>query len=83
VIGAHIFYRWNGGWGSPAAFSGVYAGVEPMVTGVWPVEAEDGPQYAEIPPLPPAPVVTLASLERPLPTPIVNEAPAPVNLAPP
>jgi spore germination cell wall hydrolase CwlJ-like protein len=30
VIGAHIFYRWNGGWGAPAAFRAVYAGGEPL-----------------------------------------------------
>ena len=30
VIGAHIFYRWNGGWGGPAAFRQVYAGAEPL-----------------------------------------------------
>ena len=30
VVGAHIFYRWNGGWGGPAAFRQAYAGVEPM-----------------------------------------------------
>jgi spore germination cell wall hydrolase CwlJ-like protein len=29
-IGAHIFYRWNGGLGQPAAFTGAYAGAEPM-----------------------------------------------------
>jgi hypothetical protein len=29
VIGAHIFYRWNGIWGQPAAFRQRYAGVEP------------------------------------------------------
>ncbi len=27
-IGAHIFYRWPGGWGMPRAFSGRYAGTE-------------------------------------------------------
>jgi spore germination cell wall hydrolase CwlJ-like protein len=27
-IGAHIFYRWPGGWGMPGAFTGRYAGVE-------------------------------------------------------
>lgn len=27
-IGAHIFYRWPGGWGTPRAFSASYAGVE-------------------------------------------------------
>ena len=30
-IGTHIFYRWNGAWGLPAAFRGVYAGAEPVV----------------------------------------------------
>ena len=30
VIGAHIFYRWNGGWGGPAAFNQSYAGAEPL-----------------------------------------------------
>ncbi len=28
TVGAHIFYRWTGGWGTPAAFSASYAGVE-------------------------------------------------------
>ncbi|SCW85158.1 Cell Wall Hydrolase [Sphingobium faniae] len=27
-IGAHIFYRWPGGWGLPRAFTGLYAGNE-------------------------------------------------------
>jgi hypothetical protein len=31
VVGAHIFYRWAGGWGRPAAFAMRYAGVEPDV----------------------------------------------------
>ena len=29
VVGAHIFYRWAGGWGRPAAFVKRYAGIEP------------------------------------------------------
>ena len=29
VVGAHIFYRWAGGWGQPAAFTKGYAGHEP------------------------------------------------------
>ena len=29
VVGAHIFYRWAGGWGQPAAFVKSYAGTEP------------------------------------------------------
>ena len=27
-IGAHIFYRWPGNWGRPAAFTGIYTGRE-------------------------------------------------------
>ncbi len=30
-IGTHIFYRWNGAWGLPSAFTGVYSGAEPIV----------------------------------------------------
>ena len=29
VIGAHIFYRWSGGWGRPPAFTQRYAAAEP------------------------------------------------------
>jgi spore germination cell wall hydrolase CwlJ-like protein len=29
VIGAHLFYRWNGGWGLPAVFARTYGGHEP------------------------------------------------------
>ena len=29
VVGAHIFYRWAGGWGRPAAFGKSYSGREP------------------------------------------------------
>jgi spore germination cell wall hydrolase CwlJ-like protein len=29
IVGAHIFYRWAGGWGQPAVFNKVYAGREP------------------------------------------------------
>ena len=28
TIGAHVFYRWTGGWGLPGAFGGHYAGDE-------------------------------------------------------
>jgi spore germination cell wall hydrolase CwlJ-like protein len=31
TIGAHIFYRWRGGWGRPPAFATRYAGVEPAI----------------------------------------------------
>ena len=29
IVGAHIFYRWAGGWGRPAAFTKNYSGSEP------------------------------------------------------
>jgi hypothetical protein len=29
IVGAHIFYRWTGGWGQPAAFAKTYGGHEP------------------------------------------------------
>ena len=29
IVGAHIFYRWAGGWGQPAAFAEGYAGRSP------------------------------------------------------
>lgn len=31
VVGAHIFYRWDGGWGRPPAFSQRYSRAEPNV----------------------------------------------------
>ena len=31
-VGQHIFYRWTGGWGEPAAFTGRYAGREALLT---------------------------------------------------
>ncbi len=30
IVGAHIFYRWSGGWGQPTAFSKTYGGHEPQ-----------------------------------------------------
>ena len=29
IVGAHIFYRWAGGWGRPGAFGKAYSGHEP------------------------------------------------------
>ncbi|MGQ0588902.1 MAG: cell wall hydrolase [Sphingosinicella sp.] len=31
TVGAHIFYRWRGGWGRPTAFLNRYAGAEPAI----------------------------------------------------
>ncbi len=32
IVGAHIFYRWAGGWGRPAAFAKSYGGREPIAS---------------------------------------------------
>jgi spore germination cell wall hydrolase CwlJ-like protein len=34
VVGAHLFYRWSGGWGRPAAFSQRYAAREANARGL-------------------------------------------------
>ena len=34
IVGAHIFYRWMGGWGQPGAFLKAYAGREPNAAGL-------------------------------------------------
>ncbi|MEO7634332.1 MAG: hypothetical protein ABIS38_01645, partial [Sphingomicrobium sp.] len=31
-VGAHIFYRWAGGWGQPGAFAKSYGGHEPTAS---------------------------------------------------
>ncbi len=31
-VGTHLFFRWTGWWGTPGAFRGAYAGVEPAIT---------------------------------------------------
>ncbi|WP_176590882.1 cell wall hydrolase [Sphingobium sp. EM0848] len=41
-IGAHIFYRWPGGWGLPGAFTGRYAGGEH-------IPAFDASRFAAVP----------------------------------
>ncbi|HEV2596010.1 MAG TPA: cell wall hydrolase [Sphingomicrobium sp.] len=32
VVGAHLFYRWAGSWGRPAAFARIYRGHEPSAS---------------------------------------------------
>ena len=59
VVGAHLFYRWAGGWGQPVAFSKSYAGREPdalalrnaalAVPHVTPSQTAVGEAVAEIP----------------------------------
>jgi hypothetical protein len=51
VIGAHIFYRWSGSWGQPAAFRDRYAGAEPNAA------VSAARHAALVPPTEPAPGV--------------------------
>ena len=32
VVGAHLFYRWSGGWGQPGVFAKAYSGREPSAS---------------------------------------------------
>lgn len=41
-IGSHIFYRWKGEWGQPAAFRDRYAGIEPDLSSQWRRAVVDG-----------------------------------------
>jgi spore germination cell wall hydrolase CwlJ-like protein len=65
---AHIFYRWPGGMGEPAAFSGLYAGGEtapPAIPGF-----DTG-----------LPTVMVAQLQDKTPAPVVSAASAPAPVA--
>lgn len=48
VIGAHIFYRWTGVWGTPAAFRQSYAGGEPLPGPKLALAAVPAPQSSEM-----------------------------------
>jgi spore germination cell wall hydrolase CwlJ-like protein len=51
-VGQHIFYRWTGAWGEPAAFTGRYAGGErmlsPAVLNAAPLKASEPPPLREV-----------------------------------
>lgn len=66
VIGAHIFYRWPGAWGKPAAFSQAYRGREPFPVSA----ARTQPRVltASLPFTPKAASPNLVPAETPLPT---------------
>ena len=40
IVGAHIFHRWRGRWGMPAAFSRPYSGREPVPGPYLPISAQ-------------------------------------------
>lgn len=77
-LGTHIFYRWNGGWGLPAAFTSRYGGPEPVLVKM---AALSSP--VEIP----EPVLLTVIFEEPVedPTlaiPMVKAAPPPITPEP-
>ncbi|WP_374575292.1 cell wall hydrolase [Phenylobacterium sp.] len=79
TIGAHVFYRWTGGWGLPPAFSGSYAGNEAdsvkiaaldRISGGATVEIADPaparPMAAEPPKVDVQPAATVAAASKPI-----------------
>lgn len=63
VIGAHIFHRWRGRWGTPSAFSRPYAGVEPVPGPYLPIAQQLAARAGRTSPaLTPLPTATAASL---------------------
>lgn len=63
-VGQHIFYRWTGPWGEPAAFTGRYAGGEaylsPAVLGALDARTQGGVLSPEAQGIPPERKITLA-----------------------
>lgn len=47
-VGTHIFYRWSGGAGMTAAFTGAYAGGEPLVGGERALAAAEERRIAQV-----------------------------------
>ena len=48
TVGAHIFYRWMGGWGLPGAFGGAYGGDESVGFQIAALNRISGPAQVEI-----------------------------------
>ena len=48
TVGAHIFYRWMGGWGLPGAFGGAYGGDESVGFQVAALNRISGPGLVEM-----------------------------------
>lgn len=72
-IQTHIFYRWNGAWGLPTAFTGAYAGAEPVVAKMAALStaipdetdpAIDPALLTPLPPFVPAPVIVITPLDQ-------------------
>jgi spore germination cell wall hydrolase CwlJ-like protein len=84
VVGQHIFYRWTGGWGTPPAFVGRYAGGEMAGLKVATLDSlgKASPKLA-LAPKPPeaAPAVAQPATEAPAPIKVVAPEPTHMVLA--
>lgn len=73
VFGAHFFHRWKGWWGTPAAFTDRYIGMEPMPGPLRPLPP---PPTLEAVPVPTVPLVPPTFVAPPTPvasaTPVVE-----------
>ncbi|MDJ0278711.1 cell wall hydrolase [Sphingomonas sp. 2R-10] len=72
VFGAHFFHRWKGWWGTPAAFTDRYTGIEPPPG---PLRALPPPPPLQTVPVETVPLVPPAVLTPP--TPIASATPLP------
>ena len=75
-VGTHIFYRWAGGWGRPAAFTGRYASVEPSVAQLAVLSGAHGEPLVDVAAAADAALDALALNDE-----VVVEAPAPEQTA--
>lgn len=84
IVGAHIFHRWRGRWGTPEAFRAPYAGREPVPGPYLPVAQQLAILKGR--PLPPGSLSSLlpagsGSVTAPLTPPIATPAPTPSAMA--
>ena len=80
VFGAHFFHRWKGWWGTPAAFTDRYIGMEPLPG---PLRASPAPPTLEAVPLPTVPLVPPSFGAPPTPAATATPAAEPKDTLPP
>ncbi|WP_288413196.1 cell wall hydrolase [uncultured Sphingomonas sp.] len=80
VFGAHFFHRWKGWWGTPAAFTDRYIGMEPMPGPLRPLPP---PPTLEAVPVPTVPLVPPTFVAPPTPVASATPAAEPKDTLPP
>jgi hypothetical protein len=86
IVGAHIFHRWRGRWGTPEAFRAPYAGREPVPGPYLPVAQQvailsgRAPAQGAAALLPPGSGSVPGSVTAPLVPPIAVPAPTPQTM---